>query len=170
MAMANRKLQEAVEEEMCVSVDEQMTCYKGKHAPSGLSQYLPSKPTSHGFKSFARAGISGFAYEIRYYTGAQTNQWYVSSVPNFDSLLKTTKTVLRLTEHCKPGSFIYFDNLFASKQLFEELSKRGLHYVCTLRPNRFKEVPFTPKPQFEKLQMGTYESFFNEEAGYCVVA
>lgn len=67
----NANFVKVVHEELCVAVDEQMTVYKGTKCPTGLKQYMPSKPIPHGFKNWARGGVSGYIYEMTFYTGKE---------------------------------------------------------------------------------------------------
>ena len=72
--LVNSNFVKHVEEENYVAIDEQMTVYKGTKCPPGLKQYLPSKPIPHGFKNWARGGVSGYIYEMSFYTGKQEPQ------------------------------------------------------------------------------------------------
>ncbi|CAF3907125.1 unnamed protein product, partial [Didymodactylos carnosus] len=47
-----------------------MVGYKGKTAPPSLKQYMPNKPSKHGFKLWSKSGVSGFVYQIQLYCGA----------------------------------------------------------------------------------------------------
>ena len=182
VSRVNTKFSGLVVQENCVAIDEQMTLYKGSKAPAGLKQYLPSKPTPHGFKNWARGGVSGYIYEIVFYTGKkpqlpQSRRSSRISTPGEDTddaqeapLLKTAQVVLDLVKDMPAGSYIYFDNLFATQTLVKELIKRGLHFVCTFRPNRLKDCPLTALKVFEKRPRGSHEAFFNSQDKYEVVA
>jgi len=50
----------------CLSIDEQIVPFKGRH---GLMQYLPKKPHKWGYKVYVLSGISGYAYDIKLYAG-----------------------------------------------------------------------------------------------------
>ena len=50
-------------------IDEQMVLFTGKTVPAGLHQYMLMKPIFHGFKLWARCGVSGYTYEVELYTG-----------------------------------------------------------------------------------------------------
>jgi hypothetical protein len=179
--MLNRKFQDVVVEEDCVAIDEQMTLYKGTKCPTGLKQYLPSKPISHGFKNWARGGTSGYIYEMTFYTGKQKTPVTLerrSSRTSTDGAeepepltkLKTAQVVLKLTEKKPPGSYVYFDNLFASAELCRLLVERGLHFVCTFRGSRLKNCPLTPKKSFEKKERGAHEVFYHDVDKFAVCA
>lgn len=70
---ANEAFSNVVEPEGMQSIDEQMVLFTGKTAPAGLQQYMPMKPISHGFKLWARCGVSGYTYEVELYTGRSLN-------------------------------------------------------------------------------------------------
>ena len=181
----NNRFQALVIEENSVAIDEQMTIYTGSKAPVGLKQYLPSKPVPHGFKNWARGGISGYIYEMTFYTG-KTNTISVErrsariedaqvdtqtdAVAQPEVTLKTAQVVLNLTRNCQPGSFVYFDNLFATTVLLKALIARQLHFVCTFRATRLKDCPLTQQKLFEKQPRGAREVFFNVEDKFVVVA
>lgn len=52
-------------------VDEQICATEARHQ---LKQYIPKKPHKYGFKLFVLAGVSGFAYNFEFYTGAKKTQ------------------------------------------------------------------------------------------------
>ena len=64
-------------------------------------------------------------------------------------------------QNCEKGSFIYFDTLFASKQLFNKLLEPGLNFVCAVRGLRFSDCPMTARKNFENSKRGTYELFYH---------
>ena len=66
---ANFSFGNVVRAEGVQSIDEQMVLFTGKTAPAGLHQYMPMKPISHGFKLWARCGVSGYTYEVELFTG-----------------------------------------------------------------------------------------------------
>ena len=154
--LLNKKFTDVVVEEPTVAVDEQMTVYKGTKCPTGLRQYMPNKPIAHGFKNWARGGISGYIYEMVFYRGQQgtvpTLERRSSRTSTADTgagdgdegtetKLKTAQVVLKLTANKPPGSFVYFDNLFASKDLCKILNEKGLNFVCTFRGIEVERCP-----------------------------
>ena len=116
-----------VEPEECHAIDEQMIPFKGR---SSLKQYNKSKPNKWGFKVFTRAGVSGLIYDFEIYTGKHmklSGDFGVSG-----------NSVLRMVD-CLPddkGFKVYFDNWFSSVPLLEELKKKKLWSVATIRSNR----------------------------------
>ena len=49
-----------------------------------------------------------------------------------------------------PGHYIFFDNLFTSLTLLDNLSEKGIGGCGTLRENRLEKAPFTDKKVFQK--------------------
>ena len=56
------KFYRIVKFETCMSVDEQIVPFKESHS---LKRYLPKKPKKGGYKMWAMAGISGYAYDFK---------------------------------------------------------------------------------------------------------
>ena len=163
VTMMSSKYQEAVKEEPYIAIDEQMTLYKGTKCPSGLKQYMPSKPISRGFKNWARAGVSGYVYEVVFYKGKELSKetrrrssrtGEPEETPQQDVTSKTAQVVLKLTRNCSEGTFVYFDNLFATQMLLKKLMERGLHFVCTFRAPRLKNCPLENLKTFQKKPRG----------------
>ena len=71
-----------------------MVLFTGKTAPAGLHQYMPMKPIFHGFKLWARCGVSGYTYEIELYTGRKIQ--FQTSIPldiSFEQLTFDTSSI-----------------------------------------------------------------------------
>ena len=76
-------------------------------------------------------------------------------------------TVLQLAKNASlvPGEELFFDNLFTSFDLLENLSERGLGGTGTVRQNRLNRVPIVKKKDLEKktVERGTTQAIFNED-------
>ena len=76
-------------------------------------------------------------------------------------------TVLQLAKNAGlvPGEELFFDNLFTSFDLLEELSENGLGGTGTVRQNRLNRVPIAKKKDIEKksVERGTSQAVFNED-------
>ena len=66
----NERCKVIAEPQKNLSIDEQMTAYKGTTAPTSFQQYMPKKPTKRGFKVWTRCGVSTVVYEMILYCGA----------------------------------------------------------------------------------------------------
>lgn len=75
--------------------------------------------------------------------------------------------VLTMVERAKltPGSEVYFDNLFTSFPLLEELSKKQIAGTGTVRQNRLHKVDIISKKDMEKktVSRGTSHLLFRED-------
>ena len=67
--------------------------------------------------------------------------------------------VLGLIEKCNlsSGCTLTFDNLFTSLPLLDELSKRGIGGLGTLRQNRLENTPVPTKQLMKKTIRGSYQ-------------
>ena len=76
-------------------------------------------------------------------------------------------TVLQLAKNAGlvPGEELFFDNLFTSFDLLEQLSENGLGGTGTVRQNRLNRVPIAKKKDIEKksVERGTSQAVFNED-------
>lgn len=116
-----------------VTVDEMLVPFRGK---CGFRMYMPKKPAKYGIKIQCLAdSYSTYLFNAYIYTGKDSDGIGLSTEER--KLLKPTQSVLRL---CKPlqGSNrnITADNWFTSLELVEELRKRSITYVGTMKLNK----------------------------------
>lgn len=125
------------------SVDEMMVGFRGATSP--ILQYMPRKPKRFGFKLFCRCGSSGVVYDFFVYKGENFTEQSHLNV--------TTNTVLRLCDTINPirsETVVYADNYFSSMPLVEELTKKEIKYLGTIRDNRLpKNEEFRLKTEKE---------------------
>ena len=88
-----------------------MIAFKGR---SSIKQYMPKKPTKHGFKVWIRADSkSGYVFQLECYTGRQGSTTEVGLGGN---------VVTRLTRDIVGQQYcVYMDNFFSSIPLFQRL-------------------------------------------------
>ncbi|MCA9487312.1 MAG: hypothetical protein KC548_06670, partial [Nanoarchaeota archaeon] len=109
-----------------LSIDESMIGFKGKIA---FRQYIPRKKHQHGIKCWVMADAhTYYVYEVEIYTGK-------SDLGTSESEL-AKKVVLDISQKLAPGHILTFDNFFTGLPLLEELYKRGIGGVGTLRKYR----------------------------------
>ena len=60
------------------------------------------------------------------------------------------KVVICLVKDLPKGSFVFFDNYFASLSLLAELKRMGLHATCTMRKNRTRNCPLLADKDLKK--------------------
>ncbi|XP_019123568.2 piggyBac transposable element-derived protein 4 isoform X1 [Larimichthys crocea] len=111
-----------------ICVDEQLVPFKGK---CSFRQYMPKKPAKYGIKIWATCDVkTSYAWRLQVYTGK------VGGKPEVNQGMRV---VLDMTQGLK-GNIITCDNFFTSFALTEELLKRKLALVGTIRRNK-PELP-----------------------------
>lgn len=119
------------------TVDEMLISFRGR---CKFKMYIPSKPAKYGLKAQILADSKTyFVYNMYLYCGKGTDG--LTLTPEEQKLSIPTQAVVRL---CKPivksNRNITCDNWYTSIELADELKKRGLTLVGTIRKNR-KEIP-----------------------------
>ena len=149
-----------IEPEERHSIDEQMIPFKGR---SSLKQYMKNKPHKWGYKVFTRAGISGIVYDFEVYTGKNMNLE--------GALGLSGNIVLRMVENLQPNCHfkVYFDNFFASPDLVDELSKKQIWSVGTIRSNRMSGCTLAEDNVLKKKGRGSHDFQSDIQAGITIV-
>jgi hypothetical protein len=173
-----------VHQEEYIAIDEQMVGFKGKTAPASLKQYMPNKPSKHGFKLWSKSGVSGFVYTIVLYAGSTQAVPTLTTTMSNNSLTRKTRLVDKVLdesekiEHRKAdtkavgvsgmvvvdlvkdaprGTKVFADNFFGSVALIRKLTELGLGITCTLRSNRIKNCPLPSEEEMDKKNRGCYD-------------
>lgn len=128
-----------------VCVDEQLVPFRGR---CGFRQYLPKKPAKYGIKIWVTCDVgTSYAWKMDIYTGkpagaaAEVNQG--------------KRVVLEMTEGLQ-GNTVTCDNFFTSYSLAEELLKRKVALVGTIRKNK----PELPPILLQVRQRALFSSIF----------
>ncbi|XP_031594040.1 piggyBac transposable element-derived protein 4-like [Oreochromis aureus] len=112
-----------------LTVDEQLVPFKGR---CGFRQYMPKKPAKYGIKIWAACDTkTSYAWRLQVYTGKAAG-----APPEVNQGMRV---VLQMTEGLQ-GHVITCDNFFTSYALAEELLKRKLALVGTIRQYK-PEIP-----------------------------
>uniref|UniRef100_A0A3P8SVH4 PiggyBac transposable element-derived protein domain-containing protein n=1 Tax=Amphiprion percula TaxID=161767 RepID=A0A3P8SVH4_AMPPE len=112
-----------------VCVDEQLVGFKGR---CGFRQYMPNKPAKYGIKIWVTCDVAtSYAWRMQIYTGKPH-----SSSQEVNQGMRVT---LQLTEGLQ-GHTVTCDNFFTSFALAEDLLRRKLVLVGTIRRNK-PELP-----------------------------
>ncbi|XP_041791116.1 piggyBac transposable element-derived protein 4-like [Chelmon rostratus] len=112
-----------------VTVDERLVPFRGRCA---FKQYMPSKPGKYGIKIWVACDAqTSYAWNMQMYTGKP-----VDGQPEKN---QGQRVVLEVTEGLR-GHTITCDNFFTSYALGQELLKRKMAMVGTVRKNR-PELP-----------------------------
>ncbi|XP_063324883.1 piggyBac transposable element-derived protein 3-like [Pelmatolapia mariae] len=119
-----------------VCVDEQLVAFKGR---CGFRQYMPRKPAKYGIKIWVTCDVAtSYPWKMEIYTG--------KSPGSSREVNQGMRVVLQLTEGLQ-GHTVTCDNFFTSFSLAEELLRRKLALVGTIRRNK-PELP----PQLVQLR------------------
>ncbi|KAF2886650.1 hypothetical protein ILUMI_19523, partial [Ignelater luminosus] len=110
------------------SVDESIIPYYGHH---GTKKFIKGKPIRFGFKLWCLANSGGLLYHVEPHCGSSTR------LPE-TTYGKGGSVVLGLAQHANlpKGVKLYFDNLFSSVGLLDELTRLGYGRTGSLRENR----------------------------------
>ncbi|XP_025207174.1 piggyBac transposable element-derived protein 4-like [Melanaphis sacchari] len=144
-----------------VTIDENMLyAFRGR---CSFIQYMPAKPAKYGLKLYALCDAKTFyVYNFEIYCGKQNpGQFLVSNKP-FD-------IVMRLIEPLKTSKRnLTTDNYYGSYPLAQELLKKGITLVTTLKKNKTDIPPGflpNPKPVILLSTMHDGPGDINEETG-----
>uniref|UniRef100_UPI003AAEECD7 piggyBac transposable element-derived protein 4-like n=1 Tax=Centroberyx gerrardi TaxID=166262 RepID=UPI003AAEECD7 len=111
-----------------VCVDEQLVPFRGR---CRFRQYVPRKPAKYGIKIWVACDVvTSYAWKMQIYTGKSDGSPEVN---------QGKRIVLDLTEGLQ-GNTVTCDNFFTSYALAEELLRRKVALVGTIRKNR-PELP-----------------------------
>jgi hypothetical protein len=118
-----------------VTIDEMMVCYKGSYCP--IRQYMPKKLEKWRIKFWVLANIvSKFIFAFEIYCRKNMEAYVIVEVPSGEAgtAYGVVMKLLRGLEekwHC-----VVMDNYFCSIPLFEELVRKGIYAIGTIRSNR----------------------------------
>lgn len=120
-----------------VTIDEMLIPFRGK---CFFRVYIPSKPAKYGIKVMCLADSkTSYLYNAYIYTGKGSDGIGMSEEEK--KFKVPSQSVLRL---CKPieksNRNITADNYFSSVEIVDELKRRGLTFVGTVRKNK-REIP-----------------------------
>ncbi|KAL4009748.1 hypothetical protein ACER0C_003600 [Sarotherodon galilaeus] len=119
---------------------EQLVPFKGRFS---FRQYIPKKPAKYGIKVWAACDAkTSYAWRLQVYTGrAEVNQGM--------------RVVLQMTEGLQ-GHVATCDNFFTSFALAEELLKRKIALVGTIRQNKPEVPPVLPQTKERAICSSTF--------------
>uniref|UniRef100_UPI003AB0FFAC piggyBac transposable element-derived protein 4-like n=1 Tax=Centroberyx gerrardi TaxID=166262 RepID=UPI003AB0FFAC len=127
-----------------VCVDEQLVPFKGH---CRFRQYMPSKPAKYGIKIWVTCDVNtSYAWKMQIYTGKAADSPEVN---------QGKRVVLDMTEGLR-GNTVTCDNFFTSYALAEELLRRKMAVVGTIR----KTKPELPPQLLQTRQRAPQSSLF----------
>ncbi|XP_056092518.1 piggyBac transposable element-derived protein 4-like [Rhinichthys klamathensis goyatoka] len=138
-----------------VTVDECLVPFRGR---CPFKQYIPSKPAKYGIKIWAACDSqTSYAWQMQVYTGKS-----VSGQPEKNQGMRV---VLDVTKGLW-GHTIFCDNFFTSHALSQELLKRKMTMVGTIRRNK----PELPPALLATKDRARFSSMFAFTETQCLVS
>lgn len=139
-------------------VDEMLIAFRGR---CRFRMYMPNKPAKYGIKVMAMTDArTQFLYNAYIYSGRDCYGQGLS--PSEKKLSKPTQSVLRLVKPIEGSRRnVTGDNWFSSIELADELKKRSLTYVGTMKKNK-TEIPEEFKPNAERNVSSSIYGFTND--------
>lgn len=141
----------------CLSIDEQMVPYYGRHSSK---MFIRGKPIRFGFKLWVLASDDGYPYNVMVYCGknraaeGDENEGYGLGRRVVMSLLKCVNTPT-----CHE---VFFDNFFTSYDLLVALRDISIKATGTVRENRLKKCPLLDTKLMKKKDRGVFDSKCNK--------
>lgn len=130
-----------------VCVDEMLVAFRGR---CKFKMYMPNKPNKYGLKIMCLTDArNNYLLNAYIYSGKGSDGTTLSDSEK--KLAVPSQAVIRLVKPIEGSNRnVTGDNWFSSIELINELKKRGLTYVGTLRKSK-REVPneFLPNPRRE---------------------
>lgn len=141
------------------SVDESMVPYFGRH---GCKQFIKGKPIRYGYKFWCGGTSDGYIVWLEPYQGAGTCcEKYADRGLGYGVVMTYADQLL-----CNVPYRFFFDNLFTSIELLQDLKKRGIEASGTIRQNRIpKSCILTEYEKFRKEKRGAYEACSDKKSG-----
>ena len=115
---------------------------------TAIMQYNPKQPKKQGFKNLVRAGASGIMYDFCLYAGKEKEE-QSGEEKKFPNCAQVVSRVCQDLPADK-GQKVFFDNQFASLDLFLFLKSKGLLAVGFVRSNRVNNCPLALNKDLEK--------------------
>ena len=144
------------------SIDEMMIPFKGKF--SRIKQYIRGKPNPWGIKLWARTSSTGILYDFDVYQGKVGNTRPTEVGVGGEVVLKLCST-LDEGKNYK----IYADNFFTSVPLVDQLSKKQIFYLGTVRSNRIKGCIMQDDKSLLRRGRGTHEAKVEKNRNICAI-
>jgi len=118
-----------------ITIDEMLFAFRGR---CGFVQYMPQKPAKYGLKFYELCDSKTFyTSNFELYCGKQKPGPYDVSNKPYDIVQRLSKDIERSNRNIK------IDNYYTSILLADDLIKKGLTIIGTLKANK-REIP----PQF----------------------
>ncbi|XP_039301414.1 piggyBac transposable element-derived protein 3-like, partial [Nilaparvata lugens] len=144
-----------------ICIDEMMIPFSGH---TSLKQYVPNKPNPVGLKAFVLANPNGVVCDFEIFQGS--NSFLEEKNYGFNSM---EAAILCLTRSLVPGHTIYYDRLFSTVKLADELLARGFKSTGTLDKRYLPNNPLKSDKEMAKEGRGTIDIKVREDNKMCIV-
>ncbi|XP_065190774.1 piggyBac transposable element-derived protein 4-like [Sycon ciliatum] len=118
-----------------ISIDEELIPWKGR---LDFKQYIPSKRSRFGVKSFAICETSGYMAGFSVYVGSEAGGLDADIVRQIGKSGAVVERLIR--PYLNKGYRLFVDNFYSSVELLDYLETRGTAVCGTVRKNR-KSLP-----------------------------
>ena len=143
-----------------LSIDETMIPYFGKH---GAKQHIHGKPIRFGYKLWSLTTFYGYLIQGEPYQGASLKY----DIPHLGMGGSVVMDLISELPRDQKYS-LYFDNLFTSLPLLDQLAAEGFGATGTMRMNRTKKSPLTNPKDLLKTARGSH-NFVQDETSASVI-
>ncbi|CAF1462719.1 unnamed protein product, partial [Didymodactylos carnosus] len=160
IVLFNDRCGSMVNQEQCISIDEQMVGYKGANACTLVVQPVASSHTT-----------ASYSHQTR--STHQNNENDEKSVERCDDIKRYGKSgmvVLDLLEGVPKGSHVFVDNYFASTALLHQMTTLGYGLTCTLKSSRIGNCPIESEKSMKKHSRGYYDYLVSNDKNMILVA
>ncbi len=130
------------------AIDKQIIPFKGRRF---LKQYNKNKSYKWGFKVFIPEDPALVMYQFDIYTGRKQTE-------NLSCPIGVSVQVVLDLSESREGNYhkVYFDNWFSSVKLSEELLRKGIYCVGTIRSNGMQKFPLAAENDLKK-ERGSFD-------------
>ena len=132
-------------------IEESMVPYYGRHS---CKIFIRGKPIRFGYKLWGLCGPDGYPYKLNIYTGKFETRTELLGT----SVVNATVNVV-IENSVASKHIFYFDNFFTSYDLLNDLGKKGVKAIGTVRENcpQGASKVFMDTKSLQKSDQGTFD-------------
>jgi len=159
--MLNERFMDFLPHDQNHSVDESMVPYYGVH---GAKQFIRGKPIRFGMKFWCGGTAKGYLSWLEPYQGANTcTKKYAEKGLGYSVVMSYVDELPKEIPYR-----IFFDNLFTSIELLDDLKQHGIAGTGTIRANRIdRSCPLTEPDVMKKMERGAFDYCTDKNSGIC---
>lgn len=151
--------------EDCLSVDESMLPYYGRHSSK---QRIMGKPIRMGYKMWVLASSDGYVVQFEPYKGAKKSGGTRSSAISWGLGEQVVLDLLEELPH-ETSYHIFIDNFFTSFRLLDHLHANGTRATGVIRSNKLSQCPIESAKSLEKKSRGFFDQRTDNKNSLTVV-